>query len=156
MLSIKYNQDAWGAMLLFITNFLCIMVMGILTMYVYGVHKMGNKKAAKYRTTIFLIVVVALGVVAIPLYYTSQRLGQEAEAKQCIEDYINIWGEAKGWRSYVVVTRTVGSNLEASATIIGEPPFPDLNDLDGSGVGAACDMVDAVEVSFFPAKNIEL
>ncbi|KAL3908915.1 MAG: hypothetical protein SGARI_002845 [Bacillariaceae sp.] len=156
MLSIKYGQDAGGAMLLFTTNFLCIMVMGIITMYVYGVHQLGNKKAAKYRATVFLVVLLALGFTAVPLYFSSKRLGEEANAKKCLEDYINFWGAEKGWRAQVVVARSVGTRLEASATIIGPPPFPELDDLTGEGVQEVCPTVNVVEVSFFPAKHIEL
>ncbi|KAL3906466.1 MAG: hypothetical protein SGILL_009258, partial [Bacillariaceae sp.] len=151
-----HGPDAAGAMLLFTTNFLCIMVMGIITMYAYGVQHMGNQKAAKYRITVFLVVLVALGFTAVPLYFSSLRLTEEANAKACLEDYINFWGEERGWRAQVVVARTVGSRLEASATIIGPPPFPELEDLTGESVQAACPTVDVVEVSFFPAKSIEL
>ncbi|KAL3932244.1 MAG: hypothetical protein SGARI_004015, partial [Bacillariaceae sp.] len=156
MLSVKYNQDAGGAMLLFTTNFLCIMVMGIVTMYFYGVQKMGNQKMAKYRITVFIIVLAALGFVSIPLYFSSDRLAQEADARECLTDYVDLWGAERGWRSHIVLARQVGSELQAQVTIIGEPPFPDLEDLDGGGVDDACPMVHVLEVGFFPSKSIEL
>ena len=156
MLSISRPQDAAGAMLLFATNFLCIMVMGIIILYAYGVHRMGKIRAARYTRTVFFVVLTALALVTVPLYFTSARLSAEADAQACLEDYIDSWGQDTGWRSKVVVARAEENSLNASATIIGPPPFPPMENLTGEEVGKACPMVDVVEVGFFPAQIIEL
>jgi uncharacterized membrane protein len=156
MLNIGHGQNAAGAMLLFTTNFLCIMFTGIVTMYCYGIHKMSKSEHAKYRVTVFLVVFALLGLVAVPLYFSSARLSSESTAQVCLEDFINEWGEPMGWKARIVVTRTEGSSLAAQVTIVGPPPFPNLDDLNGEQVAKACPTVDVVEVGFFPAQFIEL
>lgn len=143
-------------MLLFITNFLCIMVTGIITMYSYGIHKLGLERKAHYTTTVFLVVFVLLGLTAIPLYFSSRRLSQESTAQTCLTDLVNTWGQPQGWRAEVVIVRTEGSDLSASVTIVGPPPFPELTDLPGDRVAEACPTVNVVEVGFFPAQVYEL
>jgi uncharacterized membrane protein len=105
MLSAGWMNDAGGAMLLFVTNFLCIMVMGIITMYMYGIHKKSRRSGARYLVTAFIICFAALALVAVPLYFSSQRLGEEANARVCLEDYINGVGSQYGWKVRVVIAK---------------------------------------------------
>lgn len=156
MLSSRDFQSAAGSILLFATNFLCIQVMGIFTMYLYKINLKSKKHAARLTRVAFLVCAAALGVVAVPLYFSSQRLSAEADAKACLEDFVNEWGEPRGWRADVVVARAKGDQLWASVTIIGPPPFPDIDDLNGAQVSEACPKVTAVEVGFVPVKFIEL
>lgn len=155
MLRLGLGGNAIGAMLLFTTNFLCIMVTGIITLCCYGVHKMGER-GAKYTGTVFLVVIIALGIVAVPLYFSSVRLSYESDARECLIDFIDSWGKPKGWRASVVIARVEGNRLAAAATIVGPPPFPNMTDLTGELVSQACPTVDIIEVSFLPAQFIDL
>jgi uncharacterized membrane protein len=158
MLSIQDWTSAAGAILLFATNFLCIQVTGIFTLYAYGIHRKAKRKSARLPGCAFVICCVMLGVVAVPLYFTSARLGAEADAKACLENYIGPKVEAQGWRTQVVVTRAnnEGTSLEAQITVAGPPPFPDLNEVDTTALQQACPTVTVLEVNFLPAHFVEL
>jgi uncharacterized membrane protein len=155
MLSIQSFSDATGAFLLFITNFLCIQVTGIITMYLFGVHKHALDPNARKTLFMFIVCVAALCVVAVPLYFTSQQLATEADAKACLEDYINGNAGDSGWRVSVVVAQSTSGVLEATVALMGPPPLPNFDEIDATGITEACPMVNVVQLSFIPAKFFE-
>jgi uncharacterized membrane protein len=157
MLSIKSWYDASGAMLLFTTNFFSIMVMGIVTLYVFGLHKQAKQHNAKRTGFIFLVCLVTLGLIAVPLYYTSQRLAIEADAKACLEDYADEKAVTVGWQVQIVLATSSQGRLSATVSLLGPLPFPtDLIDISAEGIAQACPMVDAIQISYIPTKFIDL
>mmetsp|Transcript_39285 Transcript_39285/g.94992 ORF Transcript_39285/g.94992 Transcript_39285/m.94992 type:complete len:400 (+) Transcript_39285:133-1332(+) len=163
MLSIQDFPSALGSFLLWFTNFLCIQVMGIVTMYVYGIHTTARRHGARLTRAAFLVCVAALCLTAIPLYFTSQRLAAEADGKTCIENLLGPIVEEQGWRMKVVVTRAISAEdsikntvLSAAVTIVGPPPFPDFDTDIGDVVAEACPDVNEFELTYVPALFFEL
>jgi uncharacterized membrane protein len=154
MLNAGQGQDALGAFLLFGTNFMSIQVMGILTMYLYGVHRMATRPRAKYTGTVFFVMLVCLALISVPLYFSSQRLAEERKAETCLTDAVNEWAEPQGWTTYTAVVRTSGTNLEGSVVITGAPPFPTEGGLDANYIDSACPTVELVSISFVPTYVI--
>jgi hypothetical protein len=134
--------------------------MGIITMYIYGIHTKAKRAAARLTYVAFIVCLLALAVTAVPLYVTSQRLGKEAEAKACLENLISPAVEASSWRTRVIVTRSVSegnkATLVASVTIAGPPPFPDLDEVDTSTLAERCPDIQELEIAFLPAMFYEL
>ena len=140
--------------------------MGIVTMYIYGIHNKAKRQAARQIRVAFLVCLGALGITAVPLYFTSQRLAAESEAKICIENLLTPVVEEAGWRMKVVVTRAVSNDdsiretvLSASVTVVGPPPFPDFeNNVDDLGalITESCPDVKEFELTYAPALFYEL
>jgi uncharacterized hydrophobic protein (TIGR00271 family) len=155
-LSSNQGHDAAGAMLLFATNFACIVVMGILVMHLYRVPRMvtidsRSKKAA--QLVAFLINLGLLAVVAIPLSITSKQLSNIYAIEDCLTDKINKWGNPKGWYVHLVVTTGKLDQYFAQVTIAGEPPFPDETDFPN--VTNVCG-ADSIDLRFIPVKSYDI
>ena len=149
----KYN-DAGGAMLLFICNFMSIQVMGIFIMLWYRVHRMARQRRSRW--SLVVLMVLMLCGVAIPLGFASRKLNNESRTEQCLRKSINKISEPEGWEVEVVTARQdVINSFSASVLLSGEPPIPDLDELDPEYIDENCDNVDSVSISFFPYKEIE-
>ena len=148
--------DAGGAMLLFVCNFMSIQVMGIIIMYFYKVHQLaGTSRSTK---SAFLILLICLGLVAIPLSFTTTRIADERRAEDCIHSYLDTWVEKRQWETKVVVARTEGKKLSASVVVTGDldRDYPDQYDsLDIGYLEEEC-QVDFVSISFLPVKEYEV
>lgn len=156
MLNAQQGQDALGALLLFLTNFMSIQVMGIFTMYLYGVHKMASHPRAKYTATMFLVMLLGLGLIAVPLYFASKRIAGEFEAESCLTGAVNAWAEPQGWTTSIAVARASDSSLQAQVVITGPPPFPNATDLDSEYINGACPTVQVLSVAFLPTYVVDV
>jgi uncharacterized hydrophobic protein (TIGR00271 family) len=156
-LSNNQGEDAAGAMLLFATNFACIVVMGIIVMHLYRVPRMVPVNSSRRKKAAQLIaVVINLGllvIVAIPLGITSRQLSDTYEIQDCLTDKINEWGNPQGWYVRLVVTTGKLGQYFAKVTVAGKPPFPD--EADFPNVTNLCG-TDSIDLTFVPAKTYEL
>jgi uncharacterized hydrophobic protein (TIGR00271 family) len=155
-LSSNEGQDAAGAMLLFATNFACIVVMGIIVMHLYRVPRMVTDITRRKRVAQIIAVLVNLGLlamVAIPLTITSKQLSDTYAITDCLTAKINEWGNPNGWYVNLIVTTGKLGEYIAQVTIAGEPPFPE--DSDFPNVTNICD-ADSIDLRFIPAKTYEV
>jgi len=147
-------QDAFGAMLLFLCNFMSIQVTGVIIMYIYGVQKMARHPRARLYKTVVLVLFLMLCLIALPLGVTSYRLAEEKNTEKCVRDAIQSWAEPQGWETRIVVARTRGNQIDVSVIVAGEPPFPDETELDGGmPLKEACPTLSGVDISFFPVST---
>lgn len=168
--SIGELVDMAGALLLFITNFMSIQVTGIIVMYAYNVHKMATRPRAKlFRIEVFILVVL-LGLVAVPLTFTSRRIAAELEAEQCVKDVTNDFLKKfnSEWECSVVIARTEGNKLTADVVATGPPPIPQLKfeqmgtlmfeDVDGwpylIDIKEQCPNVSFISITYHPRQSI--
>jgi uncharacterized hydrophobic protein (TIGR00271 family) len=156
MLNNQQYNDAAGALLLFGTNFMSIQVMGIFTMYLYGIQKKATKPRARYTNTVFLVLVGCLALIAVPLYFSSVRQAEERSAEKCLDEAINEWAQPQGWSTNIVVARSSEDQLEGSVLISGPPPFPDDSGLDSDFIQQRCPTVQVVTVGFLAAEIIDV
>jgi uncharacterized hydrophobic protein (TIGR00271 family) len=155
-LSTGDGDDALGALLLFATNFTSILVMGIFVMYFYKVPMMGSttRASSAERITAVVVLIILLGVVAIPLTLTSKRLHDENTIENCLTTRVNKWAEPFGWETNTVVATARPDDHTATILITGEPPFPESEE-DFNEVIEECN-VDEVTMRFIPQRVIEL
>lgn len=156
-LSSNQGQDAAGAMLLFATNFACIVVMGIIVMHLYRVPRMVPVNSSRRKKAVQLIVVLMnlglLAFVAIPLGITSKQLSDTYAIQDCLTDKINEWGNPQGWYVKLIVTTGKLGQYFAMVTIAGKPPFPD--EADFPNVTNVCG-ADSIDMVFVPVKSYEV
>ena len=130
-LSNKAGHDAAGAMLLFATNFACILAMGVVVMFFYRVPRMvvgSSRRKRDAQRFAILTIIALLAVVAVPLGITSKQLRDIYEIESCLEDAANEWGNPQGWNVTYVVTSGKFGQYSAVVTVTGEPPFPNSTD----------------------------
>jgi uncharacterized hydrophobic protein (TIGR00271 family) len=163
-LSTGDGLDAAGAMLLFATNFMSILIMGIVIMYFYKIHEMSSS-ATSYAGRIvgcmqlkisFVGLILLLGMVAVPLTLTSLLIREESKIEECLQERIDAWAEESGtaWEvDLVVATAGYREKVTAKVLITGEPPYP--TDEDFVDAVVPCN-VDEVILRFLPQRVIEL
>jgi uncharacterized hydrophobic protein (TIGR00271 family) len=155
-LSSGEGHDAAGAMLLFATNFACIVIMGIIVMHIYRVPKMVTDITRHKKFARFIAVLINLGllvIVAIPLSITSKQLSDTYAIEDCLTDKINEWGNPQGWYVNLIVTTGKLGQYFATVTIAGEPPFPDQANFPN--VTDVCG-TDSLDLRFVPATTYDL
>jgi uncharacterized membrane protein len=155
-LSSGQGHHAAGAMLLFATNFACIIVMGIIVMHLYRVPRMVTVDSRRTKVAQLIAVLVNLGllvVVAIPLGITSKQLSDTYAIEDCLTDKINQWGNPQGWYVNLIVTTGKLGQYFAKVTVAGKPPFPD--EADFPNVTNLCG-ADSIDMVFVPAQSYEL
>lgn len=159
MLSINRTGDAGGAMLLFATNLMSILVVGIFVMYLYNVHLLARRPRARSRRLIILSLIVCFCLIAAPLGYTSWLISKTSSAESCVRQVIDDWAATYGWKtSFVRATSDAndGASFSAYAAIAGPPPFPeDYVPLSYANITEACSNIDSVEITFYPRVSIE-
>ena len=150
----------WGessrAFILWLTNFVCIQVTGIIIMYIYRVHKMATRPRARYQRTAIVVILILLGLVFIPLYFTTKRVSEASSAKRCLREVTDEYGEQNGWKTRIVYTSFEESTLIADIIVAGEPPFPTEEDIPADAISSRCPTVDVLTINFVPVRNIPL
>jgi uncharacterized hydrophobic protein (TIGR00271 family) len=153
-LSTGNGDEAAGAMLLFATNVASILVLGVIIMYIHGVHKMvvdGFWNPWKKRTAICILFLFLL-CVSIPLGFSSKRIRDISTMKECITDTLNEWASPYDWEVSWVITAGAKSKYQALVFVAGRPPFPDSDDILATELCG----VDEVVIKFVPQTTIEL
>ncbi len=117
---------AWGAMLLFLTNFLSILLAGGGTLALLGLSAASTKELhTNARRKAFAYIAVGILLVTIPLAVTSYRVGQESVAEYQTRQL------AKAWLSQSTfdISRIEADGHQVELIISGSgdpPPLPDL------------------------------
>jgi uncharacterized hydrophobic protein (TIGR00271 family) len=130
VVGIGVSQRDWnaasGAMLLFLTNFLAILLAGGIVFLISGLGRLAiTDDLARTRRNAFLVVVVAVLLVAVPLSITSYQ-----SVTAALEDRAAI-GDAKEWladTSYQVVSVTVRED-QVTVTVEGDGTLRPLRQL---------------------------
>lgn len=148
------TADASGALLLFLTNFVSILFVGVIVMYIYKIHLLAANATNRYRTSTFLFLFVLLALVATVLSFSSMRLRKTREIERCLYDKAEPWAEEHGWQTSIVIAREKGSKYSAKVIIAGSPPFPTGEDFPTENSSIPCG-VDELELSFIPVRSFE-
>ena len=145
--------DATGATLLFATNFTSILIVGVIVMFAYKVHKSSAVTGHAYIQAVFLMLLCLLGALAIPLTLTSLRLHDETRIRICVADVVDEWAEPYGWETSIVIASAKPNRYTAKVYITGEPPFPTQESF--ADMILPCS-VDEVIIRFVVQRIIEL
>jgi uncharacterized hydrophobic protein (TIGR00271 family) len=113
-------KEAWGALLLFVTNVTAILATGVVVMALHGVHRFGDlvdtsaAPGVSRRGAAAVIVVLVVAVI-VPLSATSFVIARDRRATDRVRSLAEPWAAAAQWdvvnvdvRADVIVVRAVG------------------------------------------------
>ncbi len=149
--------QAVGALLLFLTNVAAILASGALVMAVYGFSKLRievaeDKEAArKHRARTYVTMVALLGVVAIPLTYSTAKAIEARSAVGRITSYVN---EATDGTRWTLVSITAQESGKFHVIVKGEPPLPDVGSVYDNIRAAGLD-ADKISIEFVPTYTFD-
>jgi uncharacterized membrane protein len=142
--------EALGAFLLFLTNFLAIVIAGLMVLAVMGYGgaalSLGDKQAKRWAA---VAIVIATLVIAVPLTVTGKHVTSQYILQQKTEEEIEAWLEGTGYEVYEI--EADGRNVDVIVAGDGElTPFDDLLSALRERVG---DMT--IEVKVIPRRTFE-
>ena len=141
-------DDAWGALLLFLTNFISILLAGGGTLALLGLSAASTEELkTTARRKAFSYIALGVVIVAIPLGLTSYRVAQESRAEVYARRFTQQWLAQTDFEVNKVDAH--GNQLEIIITGSGElPPLPDL----GTDLQAAVDSGIQVKLNVVPSQ----
>ena len=146
--------QASGALLLFLTNVVAILLTGLVVMAIYRVTAAGASEAAApgamHRRAV-VVVVASVIVLAIPLTESARRITRESLQRSDAETVATAWVEPAGWRLLAVDADRVGIRIRAAGALPSPDPAELRTALDEHGL----DGVDVV-VELVPEERVEL
>ena len=141
---------AWGAMLLFLTNFVSILLAGGGTLALLGLSAASTHElTGKARRKAFLSVAIGALIIAIPLAATTVQVGQETMAERQIES------AAKQWLAdtQFEVSKVTANGNQIEVVVIGSGDPPAFTGLDGN-LPTVLRQPTKVIFKFFPSTEI--
>lgn len=145
--------QAWGALLLFLTNVAAILLTGIIVMTVFRVHLTEasaiEREFNRRRAVSFVVVLVA--IIAIPLAAATASLTSETIQDAEVTDVARTWADDVEWE--IVDVGRVGDSMQIIAT--GPLPLPDTAVLRAALDDAGLADVD-VTARLIPEARVEL
>lgn len=142
-------DEAFGALLLFITNVTAILATGIVVMWIYGVQEHAENEPGTRsvnRGHAVLVIAAMVVLVAVPLAISSRAVSQRSFAENTIRDEADRWATAAGWEVVSVTTRADAVLVRAG----GPAPAPDPQALraatDAAGLTGTALQVELVPI----------
>lgn len=147
------NAQAWGAMLLFATNVTAILAVGVVTMALYRVPRLGfgnttDDKPIR-RGQAYLFIGVNLVLILAILAQRSVSIAQDTEREATVARVVEDWSEDTDW----TVVRVTSDDDVIVARLEGPLPVPDTADLGQSLITAGISS-DDVEIDFVPRQTV--
>lgn len=143
---------AWGALLLFATNFVAIVLAAGLVLVAAGLAAFRDLQGAKSATLARRLVWIGLLVVAIPLAFQSWDRYQEHVTHADLVRAAETWAEGVRVRSVAIDPSSEPVTVEVMVVGPEEPPRPDrLAQLAAEGLGRPV----LLEVSWAPMTAVE-
>jgi uncharacterized membrane protein len=149
-------DEAFGALLLFVTNVSAILGSGLAVMAAYRVHRLvrprpeGTTRSLR-RGRAVAAILLSLVVISVPLALTSARVTADRNTEAAISDVLGAWADAAGWSIVGVTTTADGVTVRATGAL-PEPAVGDLRaELDAAGLAAT-----AVELELIPVTRLTL
>ena len=148
MLQAGLYSDARGAFLLFLTNFVCIILAAMVVFMLMGIAPMRDlrKNQDKSKTVIATVALGAL-IIIVPLAFTSEGIISSATRQSEAREVTEEWLSSEPGLSVVRVA-VDGSSLDVAVT--GEGELPSIEVLESSLEDALATDVTVV-VEYFPS-----
>lgn len=149
-LSAGQIEAATGALLLFVTNFLAIILAGGAVLGILGLNSAAQIEVkGTARRKAFALVIVAVILVAIPLLITGRQATRDAYTELQTQRATQEWVTGSGYR--VRQVRAAGDSVYIIAVGNGEsPPFDDLVAAVEESVGRSL----TVELELLPSQIV--
>lgn len=144
-------EEALGALLLFLTNFLSILLAGGLVFAILGLGAASTGKLSYLnKARAYRIIIVGVLLVAIPLSISSIKVGRDKIAQTKTINIINGW--LRDHHSDIVVNSVLVSGDRAKIVISG-PRQPENIEKLGADIRKQLDQIDTVNVNFVPSSH---
>lgn len=148
-------SQAWGALLLFVTNVAAILGVGIVVMAARGVYRMvpppdPSLRSVNRRNAVLVITALVL-VVGTALTASTAAIVADTRRELSVRDVTGEWADDSGWE--LVEIRTQESIVVAR--LEGPLPLPDTDTLRSALVDADVDPA-GVRVDLYPREVVEL
>ncbi len=150
------NDQALGALLLFVTNVSAILATGLVVMAIYHVNRgladdadAGRKPLHRRRAT--AVVAVALVVIAAPLTATSLSINRTTTTESAITRVADAWAAEHRWEVASVTIRPDGVVIRTT----GPLPEPETASLQAALAAAGIDQTK-ITVELVPNHTVEL
>ncbi len=146
-------HEAWGALLLFLTNVAAILLTGVVVMSIFQLHRHAADDSVAHfsRRRAIAVVIVFVVLIAFPLAFATARLTTARSNEATAARVATSWAEPAGWSLVGVAQTSSGLTI----TVAGALPAPDTDalrrDLDDAGLGD----VD-VSVRLSPVETVDL
>ena len=147
------DDQARGALLLFLANVSAILATGVLVMALYGLLSgvPAGARVRRWRRPGVLVVAALLVVIAVPLAVSSLRVARTTSEQSSISQVVTQWATGNGWS---LASLTQGAD-DYTARVLGPLPEPNTDqlraDLNAAGLG---DVV--VNVELVPTRQVVL
>jgi uncharacterized membrane protein len=151
MLQAGLYNDAWGAFLLFLTNFVCIILTAMVVFVIMGLAPMNDLRdnREKAKTVIATVGLGAL-IIIVPLAFTSEGILASATRQSHARDATEAWVSAEPGLSIARI-EVVDSRVDIAIT--GEGDVPSIADLEAS-IEDVLETDVTVVVEYFPSVVI--
>jgi uncharacterized hydrophobic protein (TIGR00271 family) len=128
--------EARGALLLFLTNVVAILLSGLVVMALYRVARVAGREAGGtvWNTASIVIVVAVVAALAAPLAATSSRIALTSVEASAISAVAADWAEPAGWRIDVVEPGPGGFVVRAAGPLPAPPAAGLRRALDEAGL----------------------
>lgn len=148
------QDEAVGALLLFLTNVSAILVTGVLVMALYRVRTAALESAARPplgRRAAIAVIVAFVVVIAVPLAGSTARIVDERLTTASVADVATAWADEAGWEIATITTRPEGVIVRAYGPIPAPDPAELRDGLDAEGLAH----VD-VRLQLVPEERVDL
>lgn len=148
-LSVGEFNAAMGALLLFITNFLSILLAGGGVLALLGLGAAATKELRRHaRRRAFLFIALGAVIVAIPLLTTSVRVARQSITEATSKNLAQQWVDGTDYR----VSRVVSIGDEIYVVVNGSGDVPDLETL-GADINQAIGRLVTVRLTIIPTQE---
>ena len=148
-LSAAQWSDAWGAFLLFLTNFLSILLAGGVMFAMFGLGAAASElKGHLGRRSMYGIITLGVVLVAIPLAITTTRVARDTIAQIKITNIVNQW--AKQYPTDIVLKSVLVSGDKAKIIISGQEKPNTIEDL-GAEIQSEAGQIVTLDLRFIPS-----
>ena len=148
------GDEAWGALLLFLTNVAAILLSGLVVMTLYRVRRIARGAEGGHslsnRASVLVVVAFVL-VLIVPLAGSSRRITREASRTTQVADVARSWAAASAWR--ISAVDPVPGAIVVHA--VGPLPAPSVGALRRKLDEAGLEGVD-VRLVITPETTVEL
>ena len=144
-------DHTWGALLLFLTNLLSILLAGGAIFALLGLGKAtteGTRQLDKRRA--YGVIAIGVMLVAIPLSMASVRVARDNIAQMRITNIANNW--ARQYATDSVVRSVLASGSRAKILVTGSEQPSTVEDL-GAQIKSEVEWVAEVDLRFVPSRD---
>lgn len=143
--------DAWGALLLFLTNFLSILLAGGAVFALLGLGTAATEDMSHLnKGRAYRIITIGVLLVAIPLTATTIKVGRDSIAQARITRISNDW--VGQYKTDFVIKSVLVSGNQAKILISGTESPDSIDDL-GAQIQSRVEQVTKVNLRFLPSRG---